>query len=102
MTYDNALKFGNATDNPKWLSVMITTNWTGDVTTSEWTKLPFPEELPPGTDWVFRPSGVFDLSAYNGQTVVIAFRYDTRVEGTDLTSVPTWEIQNLLIAEPEE
>ena len=102
MTYDNALKFGNATDNPKWLSVMITTNWTGDVTTSEWTKLPFPEELPPGTDWVFRPSGVFDLSAYNGQTVVIAFRYDTTIEGTDLTSVPTWEIQNLLIAEPEE
>ena len=102
MTYDNALKFGNATDNPKWLSVMITTNWTGDVTTSEWTKLPFPEELPPGTDWVFRPSGVFDLSAYNGQTVVIAFRYDTTVEGTDMTSVPTWEIQNLLIAEPEE
>ena len=102
MTYDNALKFGNATDNPKWLSVMITTNWTGDVTTSEWTKLPFPEELPPGTDWVFRPSGVFDLSAYNGQTVVIAFRYDTTVEGTDITSVPTWEIQNLLIAEPEE
>ena len=102
MTYDNALKFGNATDNPKWLSVMITTNWTGDVTTSEWTKLPFPEELPPGTDWVFRPSGVFDLSAYNGQTVVIAFRYDTTIEGTDMTSVPTWEIQNLLIAEPEE
>ena len=102
MTYDNALKFGNATDNPKWLSVMITTNWTGDVTTSEWTKLPFPEDLPPGTDWVFRPSGVFDLSAYNGQTVVIAFRYDTTIDGTDLTSVPTWEIQNLLIAEPEE
>lgn len=102
LTYDNAVRYGNTTDNPTWLSVMVTNNFTGDVTTTEWEKLEFPAELPDGSNWVFQTSGVFDLSKYNGQTIVIAFRYKTDFDGIEVPSAPTWEIQNLLVAEPEE
>lgn len=102
MSYMNAVRYGNTTDNPTWLSVMITNNFTGDVTTTEWKKLEFPAELPDGSNWTFLTSGIFDLSEYNGQAIVIAFRYKTDFDGIEVPSAPTWEIQNLLIAEPEE
>ncbi len=102
LTYSNAVRYGNTTDNPTWLNVMVTNNFTGDVTTTEWEKLEFPAELPDGSNWIFQPSGVFDLSKYNGQTIVIAFRYKTDFDGIEVPSAPTWEIQNLLVAEPEE
>lgn len=102
MTYMNAVRYGNTTDNPTWLSVMVTNNFTGDVTTTEWEKLPFPAELPDGSNWTFISSGVYDLSKYNGQTIVIAFRYKTDFDGIEVPSAPTWEIQNLLVAEPSE
>lgn len=101
LTYDNAVRYGNTTDNPKWLNVLVTNNYTGDVTTTEWEVLEFPAELPDGSSWVFQTSGVFDLSKYNGQTIVIAFRYNTNIDGVEVPSAPTWEIQNLLVAEPE-
>lgn len=102
LTYDNAVRYGNTTDNPTWLNVMVTTNFTGDVTTTEWEKLEFPAELPDGSNWTFIPSGVFDLSKYNGQNIVVAFRYKTDFDGIEVPSAPTWEIQNLLIAEPKQ
>ena len=103
LRYDNAVRYGNTTDNPTWLSVMITpaANFTGDVTTTEWTKMPFPAELPDGSNWIFQSSGIYDLTPYVGQSVIIAFRYKTDFDGIDVPSAPTWEIQNLLVAEPE-
>ena len=102
LTFDQAVRYGNVTDNPKWLNVMVTDNFTGDVTTTEWKFLEWKAELPDGSNWVFKPSGVFDLSEYNGKTIVIGFRYDTNLEGVEVPSAPTWEIQNLLVAEPAE
>lgn len=100
LTFDQAVRYGNTTDNPKWLSVLVTDAFTGDVATTEWTRLPFPAELPDGSNWTFLPSGVFDLSAYIGKTINIAFCYNTDIEGVEVPSAPTWEIQNLLVAEP--
>lgn len=102
LTFDQAVRYGNVTDNPKWLNVMVTNNFTGDVQTTEWKQLEWPAELPDGSNWVFQTSGVFDLSEYNGQTIVLGFRYKTDIEGVDVPSAPTWEIQNLLVAEPQE
>jgi hypothetical protein len=102
LTFDQAVRYGNVTDNPKWLNVMVTNNFTGDVQTTEWKQLEWPAELPDGSNWVFQSSGIFDLSEYNGKTIVIAFRYDTDIDGVDVASAPTWEIQNLLLAEPAE
>lgn len=102
LTFDQAVRYGNTTDNPKWLTVWITDNFTGDVTTTEWKQLPWNAELPDGSNWVFQSSGIFDLSEYNNKPVVLGFRYNTNIDGIDVPSAPTWEIQNLLVAEPAE
>lgn len=101
-TFDHAVRYGNVVDNPKWLNVMVTDNYTGDVTTTEWKHLEWNVELPDGSNWIFRSGGVWDLSEYNGKTIVIAFRYNTNLDGVDVPSAPTWELQNLLLAEPAE
>ena len=102
LTFDQAVRYGNTTDNPKWLNVMVTNNFTGDVTTTDWKHLEWQAELPDGSNWRFQSSGVFDLSEYNGQTIVLGFRYNTNLDGIEVPSAPTWEIQNLLLAEPQE
>ena len=102
LTFDQAVRYGDVTNNPKWLNVMVTDNYTGDVTSTEWKQLAWTTDLPDGSNWVFQSSGIFDLSEYNGKTIVIAFRYDTDIDGVDVASAPTWEIQNLLLAEPAE
>ena len=78
----------------------MTDNFTGDVTTTEWKHIEFPDSIPDGSNWVFRNAGHFDLSEFNGQTIVIGFEYNTTVG--DVPSAPTWEIQDLLVAEQEE
>ena len=102
LTFDHAVRYGNVDANPKWLSIMVTDDFTGDVTTTQWKKLEWTAELPDGSNWIFRSAGVYNLSEYNGKTIVIAFRYDTNLDGIDVPSAPTWEIQNLLVAEPDE
>ena len=102
LTFMQAVRYGNVNDNPKWLTVMVTDNFTGDVTTTEWKQLEWPAELPDGSNWVFQSSGIFDLSEYNGKTIVIGFRYNTNIDGIDVPSAPTWEVQHLLLAEPAE
>lgn len=102
ISFMQAVRYGNTTDNPTWLNVMVTNNFTGDVTTTEWKKLNFPEAMPDGSNWTFLTTGFCDLSEFNGQAIVIAFRYKTDFEGIEVPSAPTWEIQHLLVAEPEE
>lgn len=102
LTFDHAVRYGNVIDNPKWLNVMVTNAYTGDVTTTEWKRLDWTVELPDGSNWIFRSAGYFDLSEYCGQTIVIAFCYNTDLDGVEVPSAPTWEIQNLLLAEPAE
>ncbi len=102
LTFMQAVRYGNVNDNPKWLNVMVTDNYTGDVTTTGWKQLEWQAELPDGSNWKFQSSGIFDLSEYNGKTIVIGFRYNTNIEGIEVPSAPTWEIQDLLLAEPQE
>jgi len=100
LTFDMAVRYGNQDYNKEWLKVMVTNNFTGDVSTTQWEHLEFPDSIPDGSNWVFLNSGNFDLSKYNGETVNIAFQYNTTTG--ELTSAPTWEIQNLLVHELEE
>ncbi len=102
LTFDHAVRYGNIYDNPKWLNVWVTDDYTGDVTTTEWKHLDWNVELPDGSNWIFRSAGVWDMSEYNGKTIVIDFQYNTNIDGIDVPSAPTWEIQNLLLAEPAE
>ena len=102
LTFDHAVRYGDVVNNPQWLNVMVTDNFTGDVSTTEWKHLAWTVELPDGSNWIFRSGGVFDLSEYNGKTIVLGFRYKTNIDGVDVPSAPTWEIQNLLVAEPAD
>lgn len=100
LTFYHAVRYGNPVSNLDWLKVRVTNNYTGDVTTTEWQHLAFPDSIPDGSNWTFRNAGRFDLSAYNGETIVIAFEYNTTIG--EVPSAPTWEIQDLLVAEQEE
>lgn len=99
-SFDQA--FNKAPNFTEECAVFVSTNYNGDVTNCDWTQLEWnlnedgTLNVPGGTSWVFQPSGYFDMSAYVGEKINIAFRYTTAngVSGT-------WEIRNLLLSEPE-
>ena len=84
-------------------AVMISTDYAGDVTTATWTQVEWALNedgtlnVPAGNSWAFQPTGALDMSAFVGEKIYVAFRYTT--EGG---KSGTWEIRNLLLAEPEE
>ncbi len=100
LTFFHAVRYGDPVNNLNWLKVKVTNNYTGDVTTTEWKHLEFPDSIPAGTDFKFLNAGHFDLSEYNNETIVIGFEYNTTAG--PISSMPTWEIQDLLVAEKEE
>ena len=83
-------------------AVMISTDYTGDVTTCTWKQLEWNTledgtlDVPAGISWTFQPTGKLNMSEYVGKKIYIAFRYTT--EGG---KSGTWEIKNLLLSEPE-
>ncbi|MFN8241241.1 MAG: DUF5689 domain-containing protein [Bacteroidales bacterium] len=85
-------------DNGATLELYISTDYTGSATpwTSTWTKLNF--TLPPSNASgysAFVPSGQIDLSAFNGNTVYLAWVY----KGGAPSKTTTWEVDNVIIAE---
>ena len=72
------------------LSVMVSTNYSGDVTTATWTELSL-SAWPAGNNWTFI-SSTADLASYVGQTVNIAFKYTSTA-----SSAATWEVKNVVV-----
>lgn len=72
------------------LAVMISEDFSGDVSTATWTNLEL-DTWPSGTGWTFVESHV-DLSDYEGSTFHIAFYY-TSTEDT----APAWEVSTVAI-----
>lgn len=105
LSFDHAQNY--VTDDIRFeqLTVWVSTDYTDDVKTATWTQLPWNVDeatgkiiFPSGSDWTYVNSGRMDLSAWNGQTIYIGFRYKTE-EGQ---ANPKWEIKNILVNEPEE
>ena len=100
LIFDQA--FNKATNFTEEATVLVSTDYKGDVTTCTWTALEWSKNedgtlnVPAGSSWVFQSSGNLDMSAFVGQSVYLAFRYTTSngVSGT-------WEIKNVLVYEPE-
>ncbi|MBO6025694.1 MAG: choice-of-anchor J domain-containing protein [Bacteroidales bacterium] len=87
LSFEQAVNYASPTGA---LSVMISTDYTDDLTTATWTELNL-SAWPAGSDWTFITSTA-DLTPYVGQTVTIVFKY------TSTTSAScTWEIKNLVI-----
>ena len=74
------------------LSVMISTNYNGDVNAATWTQLSL-DQWPAGNNWTFITSTA-DLNPYLGQSVVIAFKYTS-----SNSSSATWEVKNIVVEE---
>lgn len=100
LIFDQA--FNKAANFTEEATVLVSTDYKGDVTTATWTALEWAKNedgtlnVPAGSSWVFQTSDNLDLSAFAGQSVYIAFRYTTSggISGT-------WEIKNVLVYEPE-
>ena len=93
LTFEHAYKYGA---NPQSeMSLWIATDYEPGTAPSpeSWTPVTIPN-YPTGQNWNFYESGEIDLAAYLGQTVRIAFRYNSTTDGA-----PTWEVKNVLIKE---
>jgi hypothetical protein len=83
-----------AYQNADVFSLWISTDFTGDVASANWTELIFTEPTAPSNgygDWT--ASGNIDLSSYNGQSINIAFKYT----GGDPGATTTWQIDDVII-----
>ena len=74
------------------LSVMISTDYSGDVLQSTWTELNL-SAWPAGNNWTF-VSSTADLTSFAGQTVTIAFKYTSTTAAST-----TWEVKNFVVEE---
>ena len=76
--------------------VLVSTNYTGSNTpsTATWTQLPATIAAAPASGYsTFISSGVVNLSAYIGQNIYIAFKYD----GGDPSKTTTYEIDDVKV-----
>ena len=83
----NYLDGGNLAD---YLSVCVSTDYSGDVAAATWTQLTL-DKWPAGTGWDFIDSKA-DMSSFCGKTVYVAFRYVSTEE-----IATTWEIKSMKI-----
>lgn len=91
LSFEHVYQYG--VDHAQEMTLWVTTNYTGDVSTTEWTQLVIPN-YPSGSNWTFVNSGEIDLSAYTSGSVRIAFKYKSTSAGA-----PKWEVKNVLITE---
>lgn len=89
------LKFDQAVNHASpdgALSVMISTDYDGNVFQSTWTELSL-SQWPAGNNWTIINS-TSDLTPYLGQRVTIAFKYTSNFNAS-----ATWEVKNFVVEE---
>lgn len=106
LVFDQA--FNKATNFTEECHVMVSTDYKDDVTKATWTELKWNVNedgtlnVPPGTSWVFQTSGNLDLSEWAGESIYLGFNYTTGPNEEGVVVSGTWELQNVLVFEPEE
>ena len=90
LKFDHAVAFADAQG---YFFVMISTDYTGDVTTATWTELNIGTWPEPNPSWVFE-GATADMSAFVGQNVTIAFKYTSTED-----HCPAWEVKNIVVEE---
>ncbi|MDO4164829.1 MAG: choice-of-anchor J domain-containing protein [Bacteroides sp.] len=97
MNFTHVHQYVSTGENTDYLNLMISNNYSGDVTTATWTTLEIPNWATGASgDWTFVDSGEIDLKDYVGSTVYIAFKYVS-----SSAAAPTWEIKDITIKEAE-
>ena len=73
------------------VTVLISTNYSGDVTTATWDEIEL-TNVPEGNSWTEFLSDEYSLSAYNGEVIRIAFKYNSTT-----SSAPNWQIAQVYL-----
>lgn len=104
IAFDYVINKGDANAAATNHKLLITSNYTGDVTTTEWTEVEYGAVN--NGNWTFNNTGNIALpeSMMDKPAVVIAFKYVSTTENSS-----TWEIKNVVVSgekgatvEPEE
>lgn len=91
IVFDAAINFLKNNNRTDFIDVKISTDYSGDVTTSTWTSLEV-ANWSAGNNWTFVNSGFASLSVGTGKKVRIAFIYKSTSD-----CAPTVEIKNLKV-----
>lgn len=97
LSFEEAHRYLNGEALTDHFAIKISTDYVDNVETCTWEDLTFDEtQWSDGQTWDFYPVGPYDLSAYVGQTIRIAFVYTS-----NSTAAPTWEFKNIVVNEAE-
>lgn len=92
ISFNHTINKGDGTASPTYHTLWITDNYTGDVSTTQWTQINIPN-YPTGTNWTFVSSGKALIpTAFLNKKVRIAFKYLSTTSVAD-----TWEIKTLVV-----
>lgn len=89
LSFSHACKY--ETNPTEEMTVWLTSDFTGDVATTEWEQIEIAEY---GSNFNFVNSGSIDLSDYVGGNVYVAFKYVS-----SSSNAATWEVRNVVIKE---
>ena len=89
LSFSHACKY--ETNPQQEMTVWLTSNYTGDVATTEWTQVVLNEY---GSNFTFINSGSIDLSQFVGGNVYVAFKYVSTS-----SNASTWEVRNVVVKE---
>lgn len=76
------------------MNILVSTDYTGDVSTATWTTIEL-TTAPAGSSWSFVESEEYDFSAFEGETIHIALKYESTT-----TTAATWEVAQILLKTP--
>ena len=88
LRFDQAIAFAEGQGS---LHIMASKDYSGNVTTANWTELNIGTWPAPSSNWVFETSTA-DLTGFVGQNVTIAFKYTST-----LSACPAWEVKNVVV-----
>jgi len=97
LSFDAAVNFLSGANLSDHVGIKVSVDYTDDVKKCNWTDIELDaSQWPIGNSWDFSAVGPYDLSAYVGQIVHVAFVYKSTKD-----TAPTWEVQNVLVSEAE-
>ena len=97
LSLDAAVNFLSGANLADHVGIKVSVDYTDDVKKCNWTDIELDaSQWPIGNSWDFSAVGPYDLSAYVGQIVHIAFVYKSTKD-----TAPTLEVQNVLVNEAE-
>ena len=97
VAFEEAHRYLNGEALTDHFKIKISTDYVDNVESCTWEDLIFDEsQWSDGQTWDFYQVGPYDLSAYVGQTIRIAFVYTS-----NSTAAPTWEFKNIVVNEAE-